>query len=202
MSSVSSRSQTFAFGCGLIALGSIFLVPSPGAGDWLVTVKGRLIETRGPWVVEGESLTYTDLEGQAQTMALDDVDLPGSEETTAMKLGRPYRPTPKTADHGPAGDAPVEAGREVTTPRVEPRVILYQTSWCGYCRKARRLLKELDVKFTAKDIERSAKAARELRRKVGSYRGIPVLDIGGKIVRGYNEGRIRELVHELQSQGP
>lgn len=76
------------------------------------------------------------------------------------------------------------------------RVVLYSTSWCGYCRRARRMLDEMGVDFVEKDIEKSRAAAREFQTLVGRS-GVPVLNINGSIVRGFNEGRIRQLVEDL-----
>lgn len=88
--------------------------------------------------------------------------------------------------------------------RVEPaaassdRVVLYSTSWCGYCDKAKALLRRLNVSFVEKDIEKDPAAAQELAQKGARAgvqpRGVPVLDIRGKLVLGYNEERIRQLV--------
>ncbi len=83
----------------------------------------------------------------------------------------------------------------------EPRIVLYETSWCGYCRKAQELLKQLDADFEVKDIERDRQAAAEFRRKSGGRAGVPLIDIGGEIVRGYDERRIRKLVAEQQQKG-
>lgn len=47
--------------------------------------------------------------------------------------------------------------------------------------------------FTEKDVERDPQAEAESLRKAGRL-GVPVLDIGGTIVVGYNEARIRALV--------
>jgi len=92
--------------------------------------------------------------------------------------------------------APVEA----EAAREEPRVVLYMTSWCGYCRKARRLLDKLDVPYEAKDIEASREAAREYRAKAGDYAGVPLLDIDGRIVKGYDAELIDDLVSRLKRQ--
>lgn len=81
---------------------------------------------------------------------------------------------------------------------LEPQVILYATSWCGWCRKTRALLAELDVAYADLDIEKSPEAAREHREKAGPGAGVPVLDIGGTIVKGYDPAQIRKLVAELK----
>lgn len=85
--------------------------------------------------------------------------------------------------------APVAAPAKVEP----PRVTLYMTTWCPYCRKARQLLDSLDVPYELKDIEASREAAREYRAKAGGYDGIPLLDIDGRIVKGYQA----ELIHKL-----
>jgi len=65
-------------------------------------------------------------------------------------------------------------------------VVLYSTSWCPYCKKARRYLERRGVKFTVKDVGRSRDALEEMLRKSGGSRGVPVIDVGGTIIRGYN----------------
>jgi len=163
----------------------------------LVLLDGTLIETQDAWVVEGEGLTYTDLEGKAQTLSLEKVDLEGSAETTAMKNGLPYEPPPRVAP--PPVKGPVVRQFPALNKPNRPPVILYATSWCGYCRKARVLLKDLKVDFLEKNIERDRAAAREMAEKAGGRSGVPVLDIGGYIVRGYSDRNIRRLVKDLRN---
>ncbi len=172
-----------------VALLALAFAPA-AAADWLVTVEGALIETDGPWTLEGDLLRYTDLDGVEQVLPIDEVDLEGSEETTALKAGREYVPADRSA--APAADEQAGADGD------EPRITLYMTSWCGYCRKARKLLKELDADFVAKDVEKSREAAREFASKSGGRGGVPLIDFDGRIVRGYNDRLIRKLVRELE----
>ncbi len=167
----------------------------PVAADWLITLEGRMIETWGPWDIDGETLTYADASGEEQTLALDQVDLEASEETTALKAGRTYVPREEASEPVP----PAPAKRTVTSDD-EPRITLYMTSWCGYCRKARKLLTQLDADFAAKDIEKSRQAILEFNQKSGGRGGVPLIDFDGEIVRGYDEKRIRKLVAELQEE--
>ncbi len=178
-----------------VALLALAFAPA-AAADWLVTVEGALIETDGPWTLEGDLLRYTDLDGVEQVLPIDEVDLEGSEETTALKAGREYVPAAPAAA-APAADE--QAGAEQAgADGDEPRITLYMTSWCGYCRKARKLLKELDADFVAKDVEKSREAAREFASKSGGRGGVPLIDFDGRIVRGYNDRLIRKLVRELE----
>jgi mycoredoxin len=85
-----------------------------------------------------------------------------------------------------------------STASERPSVILYATSWCGYCKKARQLLRQLEVEFVEKDIEKNAAAGREFAERFPGS-GIPVFDIEGKILRGYDEQAIRKAVRNLRS---
>ncbi len=73
-------------------------------------------------------------------------------------------------------------------------VILYATSWCGYCAKTRELLNKNDIKYFEYDVEKSAEG-REQRKKLGGN-GVPVLVINGEVVKGYNPTKILELVNK------
>ena len=73
-----------------------------------------------------------------------------------------------------------------------PSVTLYWAEWCGYCSKARADLNRRGVPYDLRDIDNPAALA-ELVEKTGQ-RGIPVLDVDGKILIGYDpEGMDRLL---------
>lgn len=80
-------------------------------------------------------------------------------------------------------------------------VILYMTDWCGWCRKTRALLNEIGADFEEVDIEKSEAGRKEFEAKSGGQGGIPLIDIDGTIIRGYDEARIRRLVAELEKSG-
>ncbi|HOX47112.1 MAG TPA: glutaredoxin domain-containing protein [Myxococcota bacterium] len=66
------------------------------------------------------------------------------------------------------------------------QVVLYTTSWCPHCTRARDHLQKRGVSFAEKDIERDRAALEEMLRKTGGSRGVPVLDIHGTILRGFS----------------
>lgn len=89
---------------------------------------------------------------------------------------------------------------ERATKGEEPRIVMYATTWCPYCRKARKLLNELDIEWVEKDIERDREAAREFAKKVGRGSGVPVIDFDGTLLRGYNPDKIRRLAEEVRKR--
>ncbi len=78
------------------------------------------------------------------------------------------------------------------------KVVLYSTSWCPACKSARRWLKENKVPFVEKDIEQDSEAAAELMSKAQkagvATSGVPVLDVAGTLVQGFNPAQVLSLL--------
>ncbi len=74
-----------------------------------------------------------------------------------------------------------------------PRVIVFTTPTCRYCRMVKRYLRERGVPFKDVDVSRDAAAARDMVRR-SRQQGVPVLDIGGKIVVGFDRPKIDRLL--------
>ncbi len=78
------------------------------------------------------------------------------------------------------------------------QITMYSTSWCGYCRKARRWFTDNGFAFVEKDIEKSSEAAREYKAASGGYGGVPLIVVNGKSFRGFDQrallARIREVL--------
>jgi len=85
------------------------------------------------------------------------------------------------------------------TAKKQPRVIMFTTPTCTYCNAAKRHLRQNHIKFREVDVSRDAAAARDMMRRAGSM-GVPVLDIGGKIVRGFDRQKIDALLN-IKSYG-
>ncbi len=73
-----------------------------------------------------------------------------------------------------------------------PAVLLYYADWCGYCRKTRIELDRRGVNFEMRNIDNPATLA-ELIEKTGQ-RSIPVVDVGGKILIGYDLQGLDQLL--------
>jgi glutaredoxin len=72
---------------------------------------------------------------------------------------------------------------------MDSNVIVYGAEWCAFCHEARRYLDTLGVKYTYKNVEHDVNDARAAVDKSGQT-GIPVLDIGGTIIIGFDRPRI------------
>lgn len=69
------------------------------------------------------------------------------------------------------------------------KVIIYSTSWCAFCKAAKEYLDKLGVKYSEIDVENNPQAGKEAIEKSGQT-GVPVLDIDGTIVLGFDRPKI------------
>lgn len=75
-------------------------------------------------------------------------------------------------------------------------VVLYATSWCPYCKKVRKLLKDQDVSYFEYDIENSVEGLRKYKELNG--KGVPVLSVNGTVIHGYDEKAIFAALKKLR----
>ena len=72
-------------------------------------------------------------------------------------------------------------------------VIIYGTSHCPWCHKAREFLTANNVKFKDINVEEDEKAKKEMVKKSGQL-GVPVIEINGKIIVGFDETAIKKAL--------
>ena len=79
------------------------------------------------------------------------------------------------------------------------KVIVYRTSWCAFCHTEIQWLEKLGVDFIAKDIEADKAAYEELMSKNGgAYSGVPVTDISGELVLGFDRPKIQAAMEKAE----
>ena len=70
-----------------------------------------------------------------------------------------------------------------------PKVVLFSTSTCSWCHRAKRYFTEHRVPFKEIDVERDQQAARDIARKTGQT-GVPVIKIGSAWIVGFDKEKI------------
>jgi len=73
------------------------------------------------------------------------------------------------------------------------KVIVYSTQTCPFCNIAKDFLRANKIEFEDVDVSADPEKAREMMRKSGQS-GVPVLDINGRIIIGFDEPAIREAL--------
>lgn len=76
-----------------------------------------------------------------------------------------------------------------------PQITVYSTSWCAFCHTEMQWLDKLGIPYIAKDVEADEAAYKELVEKNGGqYQGVPVTDIAGDIILGFNRPALQEAI--------
>lgn len=71
------------------------------------------------------------------------------------------------------------------------RVNMFSTSWCGYCKKARKYFQRNDISYVEYDIEKDAAAKKDYDRLGG--RGVPVILVGKKRMNGFSQAGFERI---------
>jgi glutaredoxin 3 len=72
-------------------------------------------------------------------------------------------------------------------------ILVYKTATCPFCHKAMDFLKKHKIKFTSIDVGENPEAGAEMEKKSGQ-RGVPVIDIDGEIIVGFDEAALKKAL--------
>ena len=73
------------------------------------------------------------------------------------------------------------------------KVLIYTTPACIYCQMAKEFFKEHNIAYEEKDVSVDDETREEMAAKSGQL-GVPVVDIDGKIIVGFDEAAIKGLL--------
>lgn len=77
----------------------------------------------------------------------------------------------------------------------EHNIIVYSTISCPWCHKAKEFLKEKGVAYKDVNVGADQEAANEMVEKSGQM-GVPVIDIDGKIIVGFDKEELEKALAE------
>lgn len=73
------------------------------------------------------------------------------------------------------------------------QVTIYTTPSCGWCKTAKQYFAEHNISYSEKDVATDIFARDEMLEK-SKQMGVPVIDIDGEIVIGFNQPRLAQLL--------
>jgi glutaredoxin 3 len=79
----------------------------------------------------------------------------------------------------------------------ENTIIVYGAPWCAFCNTAMHYFDQLKVKYEYIDVDEDPKAGMEAVEKSGQ-RGIPVIDLAGDIIVGFDRSKIDASLKQHQ----
>ncbi|MFK7988987.1 MAG: glutaredoxin family protein [Sandaracinaceae bacterium] len=125
-----------------------------------------------------------------------DLRVPGSSGTyTVREMGRDQF------------DAFVEsasaAAQEPVAMAADGEVIIYGASWCNACQGAAAYLRQQNVDFVERDVEREPGAREAMQQAAAAAgvqtRGIPVIDFRGQIIAGFDRGALARAIERSRT---
>ncbi len=72
-------------------------------------------------------------------------------------------------------------------------VEIYSTPWCAYCKMAKEYFKKNNVEYVEYDVASDVGKRQEMLDKTHQM-GVPVIIINGKIIIGFDRGKINQLL--------
>lgn len=76
---------------------------------------------------------------------------------------------------------------------MEKSVKIYSTPSCPYCKMAKEFLKNNNISYDEVDVSNDEEAIKEMVDKSGQM-GVPVIEIDGQIIVGFDEEEIRKAL--------
>jgi len=129
------------------------------------------------WEDENGNINITDY--PPPTKSAKNVEIHQQEQESGNAI--PSSPESReTAPKASSGNADIN-------PRKINEVILYTTSWCPYCKKAKEFFRSRNIYFTEYDVEKDRDAA-ERKKQLDPRGGVPFAIVNGQQIHGYSPG--------------
>jgi glutaredoxin 3 len=74
-----------------------------------------------------------------------------------------------------------------------PKVIIYSTPYCVYCKAAKEFFQEHGVEYEEKDVAQDEAAREHMIQRSGQL-GVPVIEVDDEVVVGFDKKRIAALL--------
>lgn len=74
------------------------------------------------------------------------------------------------------------------------KIRVYYTPFCFYCKLLKEFLKENNVEYEDLNVQENREAALEMIEKTGQT-GVPVIEIDGKIIIGFDKEKLKEALN-------
>jgi glutaredoxin len=138
--------------------------------------------------VSGEIYKWEDKDGN---IVFSDTPPPSGVGVEIKEFKEDTTERSKTGEYSPKVE---REGLQERRPYRDIQVIMYMTSWCPYCVKARNYLRSLDVHLIEYNVEQDKARREEMLSKSGGSKGVPLIDVEGIIIRGYNPDVLKRAI--------
>ena len=147
---------------------------------------GAVAQRYGVLRPEGYSeraLFIIDKQGIVRYIDIHDINHQPDNDVILAEL---RRIDPEAAQRAKQAGGPTELPRE--------GIIMYCTSWCPACRRARRFLDERGIAYTEIDINRTPQARPRLRELTGGTLTTPTFEIDGEVIVNFDRDKLERAL--------
>lgn len=175
-------------------------VPAEGRDRVRVVIENREDGRDSVFYVANLNAKTPDGSYPVTTMSRDEWEGMMAQRREELLKARAAAAAPPDPGLGSPDDTPAAAGSGASgsASQVMPLVIVYGASWCGACHQAMEYLKRRHIPAIEKDIERDPAAEAEMQKKLARIgrRGsaIPIIDVKGKIMVGFDPQAIEQAL--------
>ncbi len=85
-----------------------------------------------------------------------------------------------------------------STSESTPKIVMYESSWCGYCRAAKRLLASKGWEYESRGVDGNAELRQAMTAKTGKT-SVPQIFFGDRHIGGYDDIAALEESGELDA---
>ena len=135
------------------------------------------------WIDENGVVHYSDSPSQMIPETAEDKEIQSPEPAPPDE--RPSPDEARTGSPDPNSFNFLDETQENAVAANTPSVEIYETAWCGYCKKAKNFFRSKGIDFVAYDIEKDPQAARRMM-KMTHRRAVPFVVINGQGISGYS----------------
>ncbi len=85
----------------------------------------------------------------------------------------------------------VSVSKNIFSSNENKKIIMYSTTWCGVCKRAKKYFQKNNITFTEYDVEKSNKGKRDYKKMNG--KGVPIFLIGSKRLNGFDATKFNQI---------
>ena len=100
---------------------------------------------------------------------------------------------PATQDCAPSTGSRGPKDWEVANSRKRVPIVMFSTSWCGVCKRARAYFEKEGISFVEHDVDKN-QAARAEYLALNPKRSVPTIKIGNEVVVGFSERAVQSAI--------
>lgn len=140
------------------------------------------------WVDENGVTRYSDTPPPSRAPKQSEVEtLPTVQSEYVEPAPKPRNPSGKKSMEKAAEEPEKKEERARPRNAVNNSVELFSTSWCVYCKHARKFFVSKGIDYIEYDIEKDRSAARRFK-KLNPRGGVPFVIINGQAISGFSAG--------------